>query len=259
MTIEILLYIIIFLYGIVLGSFLNVLIYRLPKHENISTERSHCMTCGHKLGWYDLVPLFSWVFLGGKCRYCKSKISKQYPLVEAINGFGYVLIFWLTGFSLSSICYCLAFSIFLVISVIDYRTQEIPFGLNVCLFIIAVIRLAFNFNDWLDCLIGMVAVSGFMYLCLIIGRAIKGIDAFGGGDIKMMFATGLLIGWKANILAFLLGCIFGAVIHSIRMKVSKDTDHVLAFGPYLCMGLVIAMLFGNAIISWYFGIMNISI
>ena len=100
---EIGLYIIIFLYGIVIGSFVNVLIYRLPKHENIAVEHSHCMSCGHKLGWYDLVPLLSYIFLKGKCRYCKAKISLQYPLIEAVNGVGYVVIFYFAGLNLFQI------------------------------------------------------------------------------------------------------------------------------------------------------------
>ena len=91
MQYELPIYVIIFLYGIVIGSFLNVLIYRLPLKENIATESSHCMSCGHKLQWYDLVPLVSYMMLGGKCRYCKTKISPQYPVIEAVNGAMYVI------------------------------------------------------------------------------------------------------------------------------------------------------------------------
>ena len=230
MQYELPIYVIIFLYGIVIGSFLNVLIYRLPLKENIATESSHCMSCGHKLQWYDLVPLVSYMMLGGKCRYCKTKISPQYPVIEAVNGAMYVIIFLVNGLNIISGLMCLVFSMFLVITVIDERTQEIPFALNV--------------------VIGVFCVSTFMLLLLIIGRTIKGVDAFGGGDIKLMAAAGLFMGWKNVILAFLLGCIFGAVIHVIRMKVSGK-ERVLAFGPYLCAGLTIAMLFGTNIINWY--------
>ena len=104
---TIFLYITIGLFGITIGSFLNVCIYRIPKKENIATTRSHCMECNTQLKWYDLVPLFSWLFLRGKCRYCKAKISVQYPLVELANGIGYVWIFFVNGINFISILYCL--------------------------------------------------------------------------------------------------------------------------------------------------------
>lgn len=246
----VLMYITIFLYGIIIGSFLNVLIYRIPKKENIAITRSHCMRCGHILRWYDLVPLVSYIGLRGKCRYCKGGISIQYPLIEGINGIGYVLIFIVNGFSWLSILYCLVYSILLVISVIDIRTYEIPFSLNVAIGVIALIRLAVYRDNIAEYIIGLVAVSGFMLIVLYIGRAVAGVDAFGGGDIKLMAAAGLLVGAWNIVLAFVIGCILGAVIHSIRMRLSEQ-DHVLAFGPYLCAGLFVAMLFGNEMISWY--------
>ena len=94
LSMRITIYVICFIFGIIIGSFVNVLIYRLPLHENIVTENSHCMTCGHKLKWYDLFPLFSYLFLRGKCRYCKAKLSVQYPLVEFINGLFYVCLLY---------------------------------------------------------------------------------------------------------------------------------------------------------------------
>ena len=128
---TILLYTIIFLYGIIIGSFLNVVIYRLPLKENIVTTRSHCMSCGYQLRWYDLVPLFSWLLLGGKCRKCKAKISIQYPIIEALNGILYIFVFMKFGVSVDSLLYCLLFSALLALSVIDFRTYEIPVGINV--------------------------------------------------------------------------------------------------------------------------------
>ena len=127
---TILLYIVIFLYGIVIGSFLNVLIYRIPKKENIVTTRSHCMNCGYQLKWYDLVPLFSYLVLGGRCRKCKAHISVQYPVIEALNGVLYLIVFWKYGMSVDSLVYCLLFSTLLALSVIDFRTYEIPVGFN---------------------------------------------------------------------------------------------------------------------------------
>ena len=252
MQAEILLvYILIFVFGIVIGSFVNVLIYRLPLHQNIAIEHSHCMNCNNRLRWYDLVPLFSWLFLRGKCRYCKSKISIQYPLVEAINGFGYVLIFLLCGWNLSSILYSLCFSMLVAISVIDWRTYEIPAGLNVAILVLGIAQCILDCKNWKLYLIGMVCVSGFLFLLFLLTKG-RGI---GGGDIKLMFAAGLLLGWQKIILALMIGCIVGSIIHLILMKVS-DKGRMLAFGPYLSAGIYISMLFGETLITWYLGTLN---
>ena len=250
MLVEILLYIIIFIYGIVIGSFVNVLIYRLPLHENITTEHSHCMSCGHRLRWYDLGPLFSWVFLKGKCRYCKTKISAQYPVIEAVNGFGYVLIFIMNGFNFTGILYALCFSMLTAITVIDWRTYEIPLGLNITILVLGAIHLALDYHNFLYYLIGMVSVSGFLLLLFIItgGRGI------GGGDIKLMFAAGLLLGWKHIILALVIGCIIGSIVHLTLMRI-KGKGRVLAFGPYLSIGIFTVMLFGSQILDWYIGLL----
>ena len=127
---TIFLYITVFLFGIVIGSFLNVVIYRVPKNENIVVVNSHCMNCGYELSWYDLIPIFSWLALRGKCRVCGDKISVQYPLIEALNGVLYMVVFHYFGLSIESLLYCLLFSALLALSVIDFRTYEIPVGFN---------------------------------------------------------------------------------------------------------------------------------
>ncbi|MBE5955538.1 MAG: prepilin peptidase [Lachnospiraceae bacterium] len=245
-----LLYLLTFLYGIVIGSFLNVCIYRIPLGESIAKERSHCMTCGYQLRWYDLVPLFSWLALGGKCRKCKAPISPQYPIVEGVNGVLYVLIFAVNGFNLVSVLYCLMASALLALSVIDFRTYEIPFGFNVFIAILGGIRICTDLSNWTEYVIGFFAVSAVLELLLIISKG----RAIGGGDVKLMAAAGLLLGWKLIILSFFIGCILGSVIHIIRMKVSH-AEHVLAMGPYLSLGILIAALFGNSFITWYFGML----
>lgn len=242
----ILLYSIVFLYGICIGSFLNVCIYRIPKKENIATNRSHCMSCNHTLKWYDLVPLFSYLFLGGKCRYCKVKLSVQYPLIEAINGLGYVFIFYINGINLTSILFSLCYSALIVLSVIDWRTYEIPISINIFILVLGIVRAVTDVSNLSEYLLGLVSVSGFL---LILYYATKG-RGIGGGDVKLMAAAGLLIGFKNIILALVLGCILGSIIHIARMKIQKK-DHVLAFGPYLSAGIFIAMLFGDKLIKWY--------
>ena len=245
---HLILYIPIFLYGIVIGSFLNVCIYRIPLGESIAKERSHCMTCGYQLRWFDLVPLFSWLALRGKCRKCKTPISPQYPIIEAVNGVLYVLIFAMNGMNLVSILYCLMASALLALSVIDFRTYEIPFGFNVFIGVLGLIRIFTDLDNWSEYVIGFFAVSVLLEIILV---ASKG-RAIGGGDVKLMAAAGLLVGWKLIILAFFIGCILGSVIHIIRMKVSH-AEHVLAMGPYLSAGVLISALWGTQFINWYFG------
>lgn len=244
---DIILYCIIFLFGIVIGSFLNVCIFRIPKKEDIVKTSSHCMSCGYHLKWYDMIPVFSFLALRGKCRKCGAKLSVQYPLIEAANGILYVCIVWTGGLSVDSLLYCLLASALLVLSVIDFRTYEIPFGINLFILALGLVRAATDFSNILTYLAGLLSVS----IVLAILYYATGGKAIGGGDVKLMAACGLLLGWKLIILAFLLGCVLGAVIHVIRMKVSGE-GRVLAMGPYLSMGVLIAALWGERMIEWYF-------
>lgn len=250
-------FIVVFLYGLVIGSFLNVCIYRIPKKENIAVSRSHCMSCGGQLKWYDLVPLFSYLFLRGRCRYCKAKISIQYPLVESLNGLGYVLIFYVNGINITSILFSLCFSALIVIGVIDFRTYEIPLAMNIYIGILGMVRLILTLCDVIDgsiieLLLGFVSVGGFLELLRLFTKG----RAMGGGDVKLMSAAGLLIGVKEIVLALILGCILGSVIHIARMKIQK-AEHRLAFGPYLAAGIFISMLFGEPLIEWYLSLFTV--
>lgn len=252
MTIElynIIFYICVFLYGIVIGSFLNVCILRIPLRESIAKSRSHCMNCGYQLKWYDLIPLFSFLLLGGRCRKCKEPISIQYPIIEGLNGFLYVLIFVVKGWNFDAAIYCLLASALLTLSVIDFRTYEIPLGINIFIFALGVVHLVLHILEWQEYAIGFVLVSG---LFEIIFRVSKG-RAIGGGDVKLMAAAGLLIGWKMAYLAMVLGCVIGSVIHLIRMKVTKE-GHMLAMGPYLAVGIFLSVLWGEPLLNWYFSL-----
>ena len=268
---NIVIYAFIFIFGIIIGSFLNVCIFRIPRHEEIVVEASHCMSCGHKLAWYDLFPVFSYMFLGGKCRYCKAKLSVQYPIVEALNGILYMLIAWmlhlkvenllmaptklLIDFFVTLITFCALTSVLIVITVIDERTFEIPFGCNVFIFVLGVIKTVSSFfcgGDWLGHIIGFFAISVFLTILYYLSKG----RAIGGGDVKLMAAAGLLIGWKDIVLAFFVGCIIGSVIHIARMKISGK-ERVLAMGPYLSVGIFICMLWGDFFIDWYLRVAGI--
>ena len=239
-------YAVIFLFGITIGSFLNVCIYRIPRGETVVTTPSHCMECGHRLSWFELVPLFSYIFLRGRCRSCKSPISPQYPIVEAVNGLLYIVIFLINGFNKESVIYALFTSALLVLSVIDWRTYEIPIGINIFILVLGSLRVVLDFHHFTGYLIGFFSVSIPLFLLYL---ATKG-KAIGGGDIKLMAVAGLILGWKLALLAFFIGCILGSVIHIIRMKMA-GADRVLAMGPYLSAGLFIALLWGERLIYWY--------
>lgn len=260
--------VLVFILGLIVGSFLNVCIYRIPLKQEIAITRSHCMTCGHTLQWYELIPLFSWIFQGGKCRACKAKISAQYPIVEATNAILWMAIIVVRSLFTTSFAYetgsivtmfadaalfCICTSVLIVITVIDERTQEIPPQLNIVIAVLGAIRLAldlvFKQGRWLEYVIGIFAVS-LIFLFIVLVTKGRGM---GMGDVKLMAAAGFLIGWKHALLAMMLGCILGSVIHIIRMKVDKNKEHVLAFGPYLSMGIYLTFLFGDQIINWYMG------
>lgn len=245
--ILILMTIMIFIFGITIGSFLNVCILRIPKEEEIVKTPSHCMKCGYRLKWYDLIPLFSFLMLKGKCRNCGEKLSIQYPMIEALNGILYVIVCFATDFTADSILFCLMTSALIVLSVIDFRTFEIPFGINIFLFVLGVIRCIYDYRNLATYLIGFFAVSVVLLLIQLLSRG----RAIGGGDIKLMAAAGLLLGWKLILLAFVLGCIIGSIIHLMRMKISGE-GHELAFGPYLSVGIFISALWGTNLLEAYF-------
>ena len=241
------------LFGLVIGSFLNVLIYRIPKGEDCVKTSSHCMSCSHQLAWYDLIPLFSWIFLGGKCRYCRSRISLQYPFVELINGILWFAVFllFLVNTELNyivlirALLHALMCSSLLALSVIDFKTYEIPVGFNVFIGILGISNLLLEPKLWLDALIGFFCIS---IPLLIILLASKG-RAIGGGDVKLMAVCGLMLGWQKICFALVAGCILGSVIHIIRMKVS-GADRVLAMGPYLSAGVVLAVFVCDPFLEW---------
>ena len=240
------------LLGACVGSFCNVLIYRIPKGEEFVKTPSHCMTCGHALSWYELIPIFSWLAQGGKCRGCGVKLSAQYPIVEALNGAMWLLTGILfRGDLLTTVLYCGLFSMLLVLSVIDWRTFIIPNGINLTILILGLVRLATDLANWPTYLIGMVSVS----LVFLLLHILTGGNGLGMGDVKLVGAAGLLLGWQNMILAVLVGSLSGAIIHSVRMK--HGADRKLAFGPYLAAGIWLAALVGEPLIAAYLGLFGL--
>ncbi len=279
-----------FLLGLCVGSFLNVLIERLPKGEGVVGGRSHCPKCGHVLAWRDLVPLLSFVLLKGRCRYCGQKISWQYPLVELATGFIFASsLFLLSTFHLlnpSSILYLLS-SVFLIpIFVIDLKHGIIPDKIVFPAVLIALSAqlLAPSFrilnlcrdlkNDigglgpyllqtdffrryaWLELrpLLWTLLGSLILYsLFFILHSLFKG-RALGGGDVKLAFLVGLITGWPNMIVAVFSAFLTGAMVSVILILVGKKRfGETVPFGPFLVLGTYIALFFGDKILGWYLG------
>lgn len=239
-------YILLTLLGLCVGSFLNVLIFRVPRGEEFVSTPSHCMRCGHQLKWYELIPILSYLLQRGKCRACKAPLSAQYPLVEGLNGATWLITaLLLRGDLLSTGLYCALFSILVVLALIDWRSFEIPEGLNIAIFVLGLVRLFTDLQNWKLYVIGMCSVS-LVFLLLWLVTAGRGL---GLGDVKLMASAGLLLGWPRALLATLLGSLLGCIIHLIRMRFGAGRK--LAFGPYLAAGIWISALFGAHIITAY--------
>lgn len=253
---------IVFIFGIVIGSFLNVLIYRLPIGLDFVKINSMCTSCKHRLHWYDLFPLFSWLFLGGKCRYCKAKISVQYPIVEALNGILYVLIYFficggnaIEGLSFELLGYMIMASCLIVTAWIDFKTQIIPDSMWVSIFvggifivIDSLVNKTFTKEFIISKVIGLFAVSGLFFLIGVISKG----RAMGGGDVKLMAATGFVLGWKAVIVSLFLAAIAGVVFSFFRKIFTKqEMRGVIPFGPFLAIGVMASAFCGEWIFNKY--------
>ncbi len=245
-------YAFVFLFGLMIGSFLNVLIIRIPLGEGFVKGRSHCMHCDKVLNWYELIPLFSWLILHGKCSVCKGKISAQYPIIELSNALLWVIVFAKFGMTIDTILACLLTSTLLVLSVIDGKTREIPTQTTVFIGILGVIKLITNISDWKFHILGSLVISTFLLLLLVLSKG----RAMGGGDVKLMAGVGLFLGLAPTIFAFFLACIIGSIVHLLKMAIIKAKND-LAMGPYLAVGTFISMIWGEDVIAWYLNLLGI--
>lgn len=242
--------ILLFIFGIIIGSFLNVVIYRLPKHESIVFGPSHCMNCNEKIKSYDLIPILSYLILGGKCRHCHTKISIRYPLIEFFNGLLYVWIFSVYGITLDSVLLMAFTSSLLVIAMIDFDTMDIYDGVLVTILILGVLRLALNFDSFPNAALGGLIVSIPLYIIAMLTQGI------GGGDVKLMAVAGFFLGVKATVVGTFIGILTGGFWGIILLTLfKKEGKAMIPFGPFLCLGMFLASLYGTQIANWYLGLM----
>ena len=258
---NIIISILIFILGIIIGSFLNVCIYRIPAEKSIVTGPSACQSCGARLTVIDLIPVFSWLFLGGKCRRCKARVSLQYPAIELLTGVLFVLLYLKLGVSWCLLIYAALVALLIVISMIDLKHMMIPDGLIIAGLIIGIAKLAATvftgyFGSWLNYVIGFFAGGLPLLLIALICAYVLKKEAIGGGDIKLMAMAGLITGWKLIAVAYLTGIIAGALISIILMatKIKKRGDEI-PFGPFLSLGIIISIFFGTDLINWYMGLL----
>jgi leader peptidase (prepilin peptidase)/N-methyltransferase len=257
------LYIIFFIFGSLIGSFLNVCIYRVPEGRSIVTPSSRCSSCGTPVRFYDNIPILSYIILGGKCRDCKTKLSFQYPFVEFLNAALYVLALYTFGLNSVSVLavYLIFISTLIVIFFIDLEHQIIPNSITLPGIPIAVLLGSTILPDpfypsemlgFKSSIIGFIAGGGSFYLIAVIGKTILKKDAMGGGDIKMMAMVGGLLGWKAIILTTFIASLFGSIIGVALIRIKgREWGSKIPFGPYLALGALISLFWGKDILRWY--------
>jgi leader peptidase (prepilin peptidase)/N-methyltransferase len=249
-------YLIACLVGVCVGSFLNVCIHRLPRHESVVWPSSRCPACASRILMYDNIPILSYLLLRGRCRACRSRISLRYPIVEAANGAGYGLIVWQFGLGWSAAIYAVLFSALLVISTIDLSHQIIPDaitlpGIGLGLLCGATVLPV----GFMNSVLGVLAGGGILWVLAWVSPYLFGKEGMGGGDIKLLAMIGAFLGWSPTLLTIMVGAMAGSIVGLglISFKVMRR-DQYLPFGPFLAFGAVVSMFFHSQLMSWYIGL-----
>ena len=239
------------LLGLVLGSGLNCLSYRLARHQDWVHGTSVCPACGARLTAIDLVPLFSWLFLRGKCRHCGAKISVRYPLTELLSGLAFLAIYLKYDLTLSAAAALVLYCCLLCLSLVDLDIQEIP---NIFLLIPALARVAqlliegglagLWYGLWHSLLLG----GGMLLLVLLLEKLLKK-EAMGGGDLKLIFVLGLFFTVPEFILMLFLACLFGLLL-AVLIN-GRNLGLTFAFGPALSLSAMLTLLYSAPLINWY--------
>lgn len=238
--------VVIFIFGAIFGSFFNVVILRLPNHESIVHDSSHCPNCKTPIKPYDLIPILSYILLKGKCRSCKTKISIRYPMIETLTALSFVGMYLVFGFSISTVIGIILSSILIIVTMIDIDTMEIYDRFHVLILILAIMNLFITPLPILEHIIGFFIISTPLFLIAYLTGGI------GGGDIKLIAVAGLLLGYKATLVAFFIASILGGLVAIyLLLTKQKERKSLIAFGPYLCIGIYFAYLWGNSLFTWY--------
>jgi leader peptidase (prepilin peptidase) / N-methyltransferase len=239
----------IFIFGLLIGSFLNVCIYRIPKGESIAFPPSHCTICSHRIKYFDLIPVFSFIFLKGKCRYCGSKIAIRYPIVELVSGFVILLLYLRYGLSFEWIKYSILVFWVIVIGLIDLDTTDIYFkttATGILLGLIFIVAGAFNGYSFIEYLLGGAIGGGLIAIIILL------TGGMGWGDAEVFLLGGLFIGFKLTLIAlffsFVIGGIIGVLLILLKKKTRKD---YIPFAPFISIAFILTILFGDKILNLY--------
>ena len=245
----------IFIFGLCIGSFLNVCIYRLPSSMSIvNPSRSICPQCKSAISFYDNIPVFSYLWLKGRCRHCQAPISLRYPLVELMTGIIAVDVFFMFGPTIAGTIYFIFISSLLVITFIDIDHKIIP---DVISLPGIPIGLAASFvlpaMTFKTALLGILAGGGSLWIVAWTYSLITRKEGMGGGDIKLLAMIGAFIGWKGVVFTIFAASVAGTVLGMIVMLVKgKDLKYAIPFGPFLSIGAMSYLFFGEKVLSWYF-------
>ncbi len=240
------------LLGLLMGSFLNCLAWRLVHGESVMKGRSHCAVCGHVLGPLDLVPLLSWLLLKGRCRYCGERVSARYPLAEVVCGALYGSLAWRYGFSVETLRFLLLFSILLAISLVDLEDGWVPDRLLIAGAVgyLALLPLEPEpVKALLHGLIGAAALFAPLLLLVLAADKLLGRESMGGGDLKLFALLGLYFGWKLGLLLVILSCVTGLVFALIMGKASPGKP--FPFAPAMAAASWITAMWGESVIKFY--------
>ncbi|HHW02639.1 MAG TPA: prepilin peptidase [Thermoanaerobacterales bacterium] len=243
------LYLIVFILGLIVGSFLNVCIYRIPRGQSIVFPPSSCPSCGRRLKPLHMVPVLSFLLLGGKCAYCKEKISAVYPIVELGTAALYTFLLYRFSIGMLFFKYSLLFSILIVVCFIDMENQIIPDEIIIVGLLAGIIFSSVDKQNLLrDYIPGAMIGSGIILLIVILSRG-----GMGGGDIKLMAVIGIFLGWRKALLtlfiSFILGGIFAFFLLITRKKGMKDT---VPYGPFLGAAVIVTVFYYPYIVPYYF-------
>ena len=249
----------VFAFGLMVGSFLNVCIWRIPAEEQVVKGRSHCRRCAKEIAWYDNIPLLSFLLLRGRCRHCKAKISWSYPFVELITGILFAATVMHFGWSKVTAAYVILGASLIVLSMIDFKEMILPDEITLPGISLGVIlsfyapELHGSFTRWGGLWAGVMGAlvgSGLLWIIGVIGTWLFKREAMGFGDVKLMAMVGAMIGvWKVLLVNLILAPVLGAVVGLVlKFRYGRD---LIPFGPFLALGTIIAIFWGDGIIGWY--------
>ena len=256
-TNDILLQISVFLLGLCLGSFLNVCIYRIPQGRSIVKPGSACMKCGHRLAWWENIPLVSFIILRGRCTACGEGISLQYPLVETLTGLIILLLWRKFNLTPDFFIYSCFVATLIIITFIDLEHQIIPDILSLPMIAIGLISSFFLAEiNWHDSIIGVLLGGGSLYLVAGGYYLITHNEGMGGGDIKLLAMIGAFLGWKAIPLVIFISASIGSVTGVSLILIQRAGRHTaIPYGPFLAFAALISLLYGRELTIWYLNIL----